>query len=127
MSRPESLRYEPHRRIRLLQGPLFGIACFLATLSGVVVLSVLLGSLVAAVLHRPGGRPWHHVAGNTRDLFLFLRGLTTQLRDSDPALAGFRAGIAGSLWLLGLVPASRSRVGWVPPCSSSTRLRDDRE
>lgn len=111
MSREPSSVYEPHRRVRVILGPLFGISCFLATLTGVVVLSVLLGSLVAAVLNRPGGHPWYHVGENVRDLFVFLRGLVVQLRDSDPNLAGFRAGIAGSLWLLGLVTLFAIPVG----------------
>jgi phosphate transport system permease protein len=103
MSPPRAPRYEPHRRHRLIMGPVFGAACFLATLTGVVILSVLLGAVLAEVLRRPGARPWYHVVDNTRELFWFLDWLATHLRSRDPALAGFRAGIVGSLWLLGLV------------------------
>jgi phosphate transport system permease protein len=96
-------RYEPHRRLRRLAGPLFGIACFLATVTGVVVLSVLLGSVVAAVLRRPPYHPWYDVAANGRELLTFLAALVSRPRSSDPTLAGFKIGIAGSLWLLALV------------------------
>jgi phosphate transport system permease protein len=107
----ESARFEPHRRLRRIAGPLFGIACFLATLTGVVVLSVLLGSVVAAVLRRPPYHPWYDLGTNVRELFSFLAALVTKPRSRDPALAGFRIGIAGSLWLLGLVAIFALPVG----------------
>lgn len=103
--------YEPHRRLRRVAGPLFGIACFLATLSGVVVLSVLLGSVVAAVLRRPPHHPWYDLRGNGRELASFLGELVSRPRSRDPSLAGFRVGITGSLWLLGLVTAFALPVG----------------
>lgn len=96
-------RYEPNRRLRVLAGPLFGAACFLATLTGVVVLSVLLGSVIARVLDRDPGLPWHDVVGNARKLVGFLGELVNRKQSSDPAVAGFRMGVIGSLWLLGLV------------------------
>jgi phosphate transport system permease protein len=108
---PESDRYEPHRRLRRLAGPLFGLACFLATLTGVVVLSVLLGSVVAAVLRRPPQRPWYELGENVRELFSFLAELVTKPRSRKPALAGFRVGIVGSLWLLSLVTIFALPVG----------------
>ena len=92
-------------------GPLFGIACFLATLSGVVVLSVLLGSVVAAVLSRPPHHPWYDLTGNLRELFSFLTALVTRPRSTDPARAGFQIGIAGSLWLLALVAVFALPIG----------------
>jgi phosphate transport system permease protein len=110
-SRPSPARYEPHRRLRRMAGPLFGIACFVATLSGVVVLSVLLGSVVTEVLRRPPHHPWYHVSENIRELFSFLIALMTKPRSSQPELAGFRIGIAGSLWLLGLVTVFALPVG----------------
>lgn len=111
MSRPESARYEPHRRHRVVFGPLFGIACFLATVTGVVVLSVLLGSLIARVLQRPPSAPWYAVGSHIRELFAFLFALVSQTRSRDPAVAGFRIGIVGSLWLFVLVAVSAIPVG----------------
>ena len=111
MSHPDAPRYEPHRRIRVILGPLFGVACFLATLSGVVVLAVLLGAVFAAVLRRPDARSWTHFGANLRDLFQFLVALVTHLRSRNPAVAGFRAGLAGSLWLLGMVALFAIPVG----------------
>lgn len=104
-------RYEPQRRLRVIAGPLFGVACFLATLTGVVVLSVLLGSVVARVLQHAPGRPWHGVAGNARKLSVFLTDLVGRKQSSDPAVAGFKMGVIGSLWLLGLVGLFAIPVG----------------
>lgn len=104
-------RYQPHRLLRRLRGPIFGAACFLATLTGVVVLCVLLGAVLAAVLRRPDARPWTDVGTNTRELFRFLWALLTHMRSRNPAIAGFRAGVAGSLWLLGLVAVFAIPVG----------------
>ncbi|WP_422924953.1 phosphate ABC transporter permease PstA [Singulisphaera sp. PoT] len=95
--------YAPHRRSRLILGPLFGVACFMATLTGVVVLSVLLGSVLAAALQKPGGAPWYHVGTNASELFQFLKSLLSKSQSIDPTRAGFKAGIVGSLWLLAMV------------------------
>jgi phosphate transport system permease protein len=111
MSGSGSSAYAPHRRLRRVLGPVFGLACFLATLTGVVVLSVLMGSVIAAAMRRPGGPPWYALAANTRDLLGFLRALATKTQSSNPALAGFKAGIVGSIWLLGLVAAFAIPVG----------------
>jgi phosphate transport system permease protein len=103
--------YEPHRLWRRLAGPCFGLACFLATLTGVVVLSVLLGAVAAAVLRRPPYHPWYDLPAQIRELFAFLAALVTKPRSSDPALAGFKIGILGSLWLLLLVAVFALPVG----------------
>ena len=47
-------RFHSDRLTRRLLGPLFGTACLLATCTGVAVLALLLGSIVAAAL---GGIP----------------------------------------------------------------------
>ncbi len=104
-------RYAPHRRRRVIAGPLFGVACFLATLSGVVVLSVLLGSVIGRVLNQASEAPWYHVAGNTRKLVDFLLALLSRKQSTDPAIAGFKIGAIGSLWLLGLVHLFAIPVG----------------
>jgi phosphate transport system permease protein len=82
-----------------------------ATLTGVVVLSVLLGSVVAAVLRRPPYHPWYDVPANARELVAFLGALVTRRGSSNPALAGFRIGLIGSVWLLGLVAVFALPVG----------------
>jgi phosphate transport system permease protein len=103
--------YEPSNRLRVVAGPLFGIACFLATLTGVLVLSVLLGSVIGRVLQQGQTHSWHDLAGNTRKLFTFLGELVSRKQSSDPAIAGFRMGVIGSLWLLGLVALFAIPVG----------------
>src|SRR5262249_21952667 len=90
------------RRRRRLAGVAFGAACFAATLTGVVVLSVLLISVVSAALGRPPAHAWFDVAGNARELFAFLASLTQRFQRTNANVSGFKAGIAGSLWLLGL-------------------------
>ena len=104
-------RYEPRRWLRVVAGPLFGTACFLATLTGVLFLSVLLGSVIARVLQNPPAHPWYAVGGNARKLVSFLNVLLSRKQSSDPAIAGFRMGVAGSLWLLGLVALFSVPVG----------------
>jgi phosphate transport system permease protein len=106
-------RYEPNRWLRVVLGPLFGAVCFLATLTGVVVLAVLLGSVVARVMHPSSAQslPWYDLPGNMRRLFGFLAALLDRRQSSDPLLAGFRMGVIGSLWLLGMVALVAIPVG----------------
>lgn len=113
MNQPAPTRslYAPHRLRRRLMGPLFGAACLAATLTGILVLMLLLGSVVATVLERGGGHPWYAVGANARDLFATLRSVAMGPQSGDPAIAGFHAGIVGSLWLLGLVAAFAIPVG----------------
>jgi phosphate transport system permease protein len=111
MSRAGSVGYAPRAWVRRALGAGFGLACLLATLTGVVVLSLLLGSVVAAVLRRPPARPWHDLGAQARELAGFLASLTGRFQSSDPATAGFKAGVVGSLWLLGLVALFALPVG----------------
>jgi phosphate transport system permease protein len=111
MSRPSTSDFEPRRIGRRIQGPLFGAACLLATLTGVVVLAILLGSVVVAALGRPPSPPWYAVGAQARELIDLVRSLTDRFQSGDPASAGFRAGLVGSLWLLGLVAAFAVPVG----------------
>lgn len=104
MSRsPSGAHYQPRRLWRRIAGPLFGAACAMATLTGVVVLSVLFGSVVATALGHEPGRPWYALGANTRDLGRLLLALIRQTPDLDPATTGFRVGVISSVWLLGLV------------------------
>ncbi len=95
--------YAPRRSYRVIVGPLFGILCFLATLTGVLVLAVLLGSVLVKALQCAPILPWSDIAGNARKLVAFLGRLLSQKSNSDPLVAGFRLGVIGSLWLLGMV------------------------
>ncbi|HEX8199527.1 MAG TPA: phosphate ABC transporter, permease protein PstA, partial [Isosphaeraceae bacterium] len=109
--RPAAGRFAPRIRSRKLAGAAFGLACLLATLTGVVVLTVLLASVVAAALRSPAGAPWHAAGSPARELVGFLRHLTGRFGSRVPTKAGFRAGIAGSVWLLALVAAIAIPVG----------------
>jgi phosphate transport system permease protein len=111
-SSKESL-YEPHHRVRVIVGPVFGVACFLATLTGVVVVSLLLGGVISRVLARDANSPtrWYDLVANGRELFAFLGALLTHKGSSNPTIAGFKMGVLGSLWLLGMVAASAIPVG----------------
>jgi phosphate transport system permease protein len=110
MSGPAS-RFRPHRWIRSLLGPLFGTACLLATLTGVVVLLVLLGSILYAALRGKPDNPWYAIGPNLNELGHLLKAVTINRQSSNPAIAGFRVGIVGSLWLLGLVAVLGIPVG----------------
>jgi phosphate transport system permease protein len=111
MSRAADGHFAPRIRARKLAGAAFGLACLLATLTGVVVLSVLLVSVVAAALRRPPDAPWHAVGSHARELGGLLRQWTTRFGSRTPGRAGFRAGIAGSVWLLALVTVIAIPVG----------------
>ena len=69
MSETAAPRFRPHRMIRSLLGPIFGVACFLATLTGVVVLVVLLGSILYAALKGKPDNPWYAIGANLRELW----------------------------------------------------------
>ena len=93
--------YEPNRGGRRWFGPVFGLLCLLATSTGVVVLSIMLGAVVGSVLRGSGDR----------SLWATLGHLLTAKQSNDPSQAGFAAGVAGSLWLLALVAAFSIPVG----------------
>ena len=89
---PSDAHFRPKRSRRFL-GPLFGFACWLATTTGVIILSILIFVVV------------HQVAqgASAGEVVALLGRVARSSRSRDPDLAGFKAGIAGSLWLLGLV------------------------
>jgi phosphate transport system permease protein len=103
--------FHPRRALRRVFGPLFAAACFLATLTGVLVLVLLLGSILAAALQGAPNNPWYALGANVRELFGLLTKLATHVRSNNPDIAGFRIGLAGSLWLLGLVALIGIPVG----------------
>ncbi len=96
-----AINYEPDRQSRRVLGPVFGLACLVATSTGVVVLSILLGAVFAAVIRGSQGSSVFETLGH----------LMSAMQSSTPESAGFRAGVAGSLWLLGLVAAFSIPVG----------------
>jgi phosphate transport system permease protein len=77
----------------------------------VLVLIVLLGSILFAALQGKPDSPWYAVGANLRELGQLLRLCITNRQSSDPTVAGFRVGIVGSLWLLGLVAVIGIPVG----------------
>ena len=100
---PGPPRFEPDRRSPAGLGPLFGLACLLATSSGVVVLSILLGAVVVAVVRgRADGLDPERCSA-----------ICWPSMPVDPTRSGpgSEPGIAGSLWLLGLVAAFAIPVG----------------
>jgi phosphate transport system permease protein len=111
MKAEDSPRFHPNRWIRRLLGPLFGAACLVATCTGAAVLLLLLGSILAAALQGPPENPWYAIGPNLSELFALMRKLATRIQSSDPELAGYRVGIVGSLWLLGLVAAIGIPIG----------------
>ncbi len=111
MSETAAPRFRPRRMIRSLLGPIFGTACFLATLTGVIVLVVLLGSILYAALEGKPDNPWYAIGANLQELWGLVRTVALNRNSSDPAAAGYRVGIVGSLWLLGLVALLAIPVG----------------
>ncbi len=111
MSTAAQARFAPNRLMRRLLGPVFGTACLLATCTGVAVLTLLLGSIVAAALEGPPNAPWYDIGSNLMEAGNLIRRLATSSQSRMPKLAGYRVGIAGSLWLLGLVAMIGIPVG----------------
>lgn len=111
-SRPASDALYAHGDwVRRLARPTFAVACLLATLTGVVVLSILLGSVVTSALGRVDGKPWYDLAGNLGDLGALLVRLVRETPGDSAAVSGFRVGLVSSLWLLGLVAIFSVPVG----------------
>ncbi len=109
-SQPE--RFHPGRWYRRLLGPIFGLTCLAATSTGVIILALLLGSILAAALKGLPDNPWYAIGANLAELAGLVRRLASQTQSSsNPAKAGFQVGIAGSLWLLGLVAVIGIPVG----------------
>jgi len=110
MSRGDAL-YHPNRRLRRSLGPFFGAACFLATLTGVVVLAVFLASIFFAALGGTVHPVWDSLGQAIRDFLTLMSRLITNRQSSNPAIAGFRVGLVGTLWLLGLVAVIGIPIG----------------
>ena len=111
MSTASQGHFHADRRMRRLLGPLFGTACLVATCTGVAVLAVLLGSVVGAALKGHPEHPWYAVWSHLAELAGLVRRLATSSQSTRPELAGYKVGIAGSLWLLSLVALIGIPVG----------------
>ena len=103
--------FRPRLRARKIQGWLFGAACFLATLTGVFVLVILLGSVITAAAGRFDADGESVGSISLVDLPRYVGGLATRLQSSVAGNAGFKAGIIGSAWLLILVLSIAIPVG----------------
>jgi phosphate transport system permease protein len=99
--------------MRRILGPIFGAACLAATCMGVVVLALLLGSVLYAALQGPPEHRWYAIGPNLAELFGVIRNLASEPRVARGHLPqpGFRVGIVGSLWLLGLVAVIGIPIG----------------
>jgi phosphate transport system permease protein len=111
MSPSPGPRFRPNGFMRRVIGPIFGAACLLATCTGVAVLLLLLGSILAAALQGPPDHPWYAIGQNLGELNGLVRKLAAQSQSTDPTIAGFKVGIVGSLWLLALVALFGIPVG----------------
>jgi phosphate transport system permease protein len=111
MTRLGEPRFRSNHWLRRVLGPIFGVACLLATCTGVVVLALLLGSIVSAALKGAPENPWYAIGPNLSELVALVRKLISQNDPTDPLAAGYRVGIVGSLWLLGLVALLGIPVG----------------
>lgn len=112
MSRAEPERFRSRSRGRKIRGALFGLACLVATLTGVFVLAVLLGAVVRGALERPpsdGEGPTTSIG--IAELPGFLATLADRFQSVHPERAGFKAGLAGSLQLLAMVALFSIPVG----------------
>jgi phosphate transport system permease protein len=104
-------RFHPHRLVRSVLGPLFGTACLLATLSGILALLLLFGAILFAALQDKPDHPWYAIGPNLQELWGLIRRLALNRQSSRASAAGFRVGLVGSLWLLGLVTAIGIPIG----------------
>lgn len=111
MTASRESRFHSDRLMRRLLGPLFGTACLLATCTGIAVLTLLLGSVVAAALGGPPEHPWYAVGAQLGELLALVRRLATSPQSMKAELSGYQVGIAGSVWLLVLVAVTGIPVG----------------
>jgi phosphate transport system permease protein len=111
MSTAPQSQFHADRLRRRVLGPLFGTMCLLATCTGVAVLALLLGSVVAAALAGHPEHPWYAFGAHLGELVRLVGRLASSTQSMKPERAGYQVGIAGSLWLLGLVALIGIPVG----------------
>ncbi len=109
---PDALsRFRPNRWLRRLLSPIFGGVCLIATCAGAASLLVLLGSIVHSALQGLPDNPWYAIRANLSELRILVGHLITQIQATEPGEAGYKVGIIGSLWLLGMVALIGIPVG----------------
>ncbi|MGP0068391.1 MAG: phosphate ABC transporter permease PstA [Isosphaeraceae bacterium] len=106
-----SARFHPNRWVRRLLSPIFGVTCLIATCIGAAALLLLLGSILYEALQGVPENSWYAIGPNLSELVALMRRLATSIQNSEPEEAGFKVGIAGTLWLLGLVALIGIPVG----------------
>ncbi len=106
-----SARFHPNRWVRRLLSPIFGVTCLIATCIGAAALLLLLGSILYEALQGVPENSWYALGPNLSELVALMRRLATSIQNSEPEEAGFKVGIAGTLWLLGLVALIGIPVG----------------
>ena len=111
MKKEDLSEFRPNRLFRRLLSPIFGMACLMATCIGASALLVLLGSILHSALQGAPYNPWYAIGPNLSEVMSLLRKLSTQIQATDPEDAGFKVGITGTLWLLGLVALIGIPVG----------------
>ncbi len=110
-ARPDPGMYRERLGRRRLVGRLFLLVSLAATLFGVVMLVVMLGAVVSKALELPPEAPWYRIDLHIQELWNFLTHLATQFSSTSPKRAGYKAGIAGTLWLMGLVAVTAIPIG----------------
>ena len=86
-----STRFRPHRWLRRLLSPLFGVACLLATCTGAAVLLLLLGSILVAALQGPPENPWYALGSNLSELL----DADPEAGDAEPGVISGGCGLPG--------------------------------
>jgi phosphate transport system permease protein len=96
---------------RRLIGRIFAVVSLAATLFGVVMLVVMMGSVVVKALELAPEAPWYRIDRHLAELWGFLTHIATHYSSISPERAGYYAGISGTLWLMGLVAVTAIPVG----------------
>jgi phosphate transport system permease protein len=104
-------RFVRKRWLRVILGPMFGAVCLVATCTGVLVLTLLLGSIVVAALSGPPDSPWYALGAQLSELRSLLKRVVTHTQSTEPLESGYKVGIVGSLWLIAMVALIGIPVG----------------
>ena len=94
-------------------GPIFGAACLAATCTGVRRPALAARLDPGRGAQGPADHPWYAIGANIAELvdLVATAGDPSRSRAATRRIAGFQVGIAGSLWLLGLVAVIGIPIG----------------